>query len=471
MQPIVTGTKIIATLGPSTSAPEPLMALHKAGASIFRLNFSHGSHQDHAERIQNIRDLERQLGRPMTILADLQGPKLRVGKFKEGAIQLTKGASFRLDLAPKIGDAQRVSLPHPEILTALSKGDDLLLDDGKLRLRVTEAQEDYLMTEVIIGGTLSDHKGVNIPGVVLPLSPLTDKDRDDLTFALSEGVDWVALSFVQRASDIDELKALVAGRAQVMAKLEKPSAIDDLEEIAKRTDAIMVARGDLGVEMPPETVPILQRRILNMCRTYGIPAVVATQMLDSMVDHPTPTRAEASDVATAVYNGADAVMLSAETAIGAYPVETVAIMQRIIDQVQHDPNYWTMLDAHRPTDQSTTPDAISQAARQMAETLPASAIVAYTSSGSTALKIARERPHSPIIALTPKEQTARQLNLVWGVHSARVPDANDMKDMEEIAAHQAKIDGFATETDRLVVTAGLPFGTPGKTNLIRILRV
>lgn len=464
-------TKILATLGPATTTKEQIMQLHLAGADIFRMNFSHGSHEDHANRIRIVREIEGEVGRPIAILADLQGPKLRVGRFETGSIILQKGAHFRFDLDKKIGNQERVNLPHEEILSVLSKGDELLLDDGRLRLKVLECAKDFANCEVLVGGTLSNNKGVNVPGVILPLSPLTPKDRIDLDFALSQNVDWVALSFVQRAEDVYELKQLVNGRAWVMSKLEKPSAIECLEAITIASDGIMVARGDLGVEMPPETVPVIQRRIINSCRQFGKPVVVATQMLDSMVEHPTPTRAEASDVATAVYNGADAVMLSAETASGHYPTEAVSMMHRIILEVQKDPNYWAAMLSRRLPSKSTTPDAISSAATQIAESMPAVAIVAYTTSGSTALQIARERPNAPIISLTPRQETARRLAMVWGVHSVRTPDVKDMGDMADIAGHQAKIDGFAEKGDRLVITAGLPFGTPGKTNLIRIIRV
>ncbi|MFK7867218.1 MAG: pyruvate kinase [Alphaproteobacteria bacterium] len=464
-------TKIIATLGPASSSLDEIRGLYEAGATIFRMNFSHGSHEDHAARINIIRQIESESGRPLTVLADLQGPKLRVGRFENDQIELADGATFRFDLDPALGTQTRVNLPHPEILSVLSPQDELLLDDGKLKLKVTACDPSHAECEVINGGKLSNNKGVNVPGVILPLSALTDKDRIDLDFALSQNVDWVALSFVQQPQDVIELKEIVQNRAWVMAKLEKPSAIKYLSEIVSAADGIMVARGDLGVEMPPETVPVIQRRILAECRKNGVPVVVATQMLDSMIENPTPTRAESSDVATAVYNGADAVMLSAETAAGKYPSITVGMMTRIIHAVQNDPNYWATINARRVPAKTTTPDVISEAARQMAESMEASAIVAYTSSGSTALSIARERPHAPIISLTPRIETARRLNLLWGVHSARTPDARDMEDMSEIASHQAKIDGFAKPQDRIVITAGLPFGTPGKTNLIRIVRI
>ncbi len=464
-------TKILATLGPATSSPEMIEALFMAGVDVFRLNFSHGEKADHKARFDAIRALENQTGRPIAILLDLQGPKLRIGTFKDGPVELEDGASFRLDLEDKPGDVTRVRLPHPEIFKALEPGTDLLLDDGRLRLTVESCDESHAACTVAVGGTLSERKGVNVPGVVLPLSPLTKKDREDLDYGLELGVDWVALSFVQRPEDIQEAQAIIEGRAGIMAKLEKPAAIDKLQEIVDLSDAIMVARGDLGVEMPPEDVPVLQREIVRTSRRAGKPVVVATQMLDSMVDMPVPTRAEASDVATAVYDGADAVMLSAETAVGDYPVETVTMMNRIIERVQKDPFYRETMNTQRHEPEATTADAISAAARQIGDTIEASAIIAYTTSGSTALRMARERPERPIISIAPRVETARKMSLVWGVHSTRAPDAKDLNDMVETAMHQARIDGFAETDDRVVITAGVPFGTPGKTNLLRIARL
>lgn len=464
-------TKIVATLGPSTSDVETIEALFLSGVDVFRLNFSHGAHEDHAGRIELLRDLERRTGRPIAIMADLQGPKLRIGTFADGPIELDEGAGFRLDLSGEPGNSERVTLPHPEIFAALEAGTDLLLDDGKVRLRVKKCGPDFAETEVMAGGPLSERKGVNVPGVLLPLSALTDKDRKDLDFALDHGVDWVALSFVQRAEDVREVRRIVDGRAAVLAKLEKPSAIESLDAIVEEADAIMVARGDLGVEMPPEDVPVLQLRIVRACRKLGRPVIIATQMLDSMVDRPVPTRAEASDVANAVYEGVDAVMLSAETASGHYPVEAVKMMNRIIERVQKDEEYWTGLNQYRGDPEATTADAISAAARQIGETLSCSAIVSYTTSGSTTLRAARERPMVPMICITPREETARRMAVVWGVHATRAPDANSMEDMVETAVHQCRIDEFASSGDRIVITAGFPFGTPGKTNMLRIVRL
>jgi pyruvate kinase len=461
-------TKIVATLGPASSTPDRIEALFRAGVDVFRLNFSHGSHEDHRTRVQTIRALEQTVGRPISILLDLQGPKLRVGTFRDGKVTLAAGTEFRLDLDKAPGDDKRASLPHPEIFAVIGTGADLLLDDGRLRLRVKQHGSDHCITEVITGGVLSDRKGVNVPGVVLPLSPLTDKDRRDLAFGLDLGVDWVALSFVQRPEDIAEGRRLIAGRASLLAKLEKPAAIDRLDEIVELCDAIMVARGDLGVEMPPEDVPALQKRIIRACRVEGKPVIVATQMLDSMVNAPAPTRAEASDVATAVYDGADAVMLSAETASGNYPIEAVTMMNRIVSRTERDPLYRRLMDTDHAEPEATTADAITAAARQIAHTIKATAIVTYTTSGSTTLRAARERPDVPILCLTQKLETARRLSLCWGVHAVVTEDINNFQEMVAKAVAVARHEDFAKPGDRLIVTAGVPFGTPGATNILRI---
>ena len=464
-------TKIVATLGPSSSAPETIRALFDAGVDVFRLNFSHGTHEDHRQRIEAIRAIEHEKSRPIAIMMDLQGPKLRVGTFAGGGTLLKEGAAFRLDSDRAPGDATRVNLPHPEIFAALEPGAQLLINDGRIRLKVTDCGRDFAETEVVIGGGISNHKGVNVPGVVLPLSPLTEKDRRDMQFGIDHGVDWCALSFIQRPEDLAEARRLIAGRAPILTKLEKPAAIDRLDEIIELSDAVMVARGDLGVEMPPEDVPVLQRRILRACRQTGKPVIVATQMLESMIESPQPTRAEASDVATAVYDGADAVMLSAETAAGKYPVESVQMMNRIIERVERDSLLRSTMDAHHPEPEATAADAISAAARQVARTLAAAAIVTYTTSGSTTLRAARERPDVPIIGLTPNPATARKLAIVWGVHSIHTADAKDFEDMAVKAGQHVFFDGFAHPGERIIITAGVPFGTPGATNLLRIARV
>jgi pyruvate kinase len=460
--------KIVATLGPATSTQAEIEGLFLAGVDVFRLNFSHGSHADHKARYDIIRSIEEATKRPIGVLVDLQGPKLRVGQFENGSVVLEPGQKFRFDLDPTPGNENRAPLPHPEILSALRPGVTLLLDDGKLRMRVRKAAPDAAECEVEIGGKLSDRKGVNVPDVVLPLSPLTKKDRTDLTFALDLGADWIALSFVQRPEDIAEARKLIAGRARILAKLEKPAAIEKLEEIVELSDAIMVARGDLGVEMPAEDVPGLQKRIIAACRLAGKPVVVATQMLDSMVTAPTPTRAEASDVATAVYDGADAVMLSAETASGQFPLESVAMMNRIAERVERDPFYRRILEAQRLDHEATGSDAISQAAAQVAHTLSAAAICTYTTSGSTGLRMARERPEAPILCLTSKLETARNMALVWGTHCVVTADIKRFSEMAEKACRIAHREDFAKIGERIVVTAGVPLGTPGSTNILRV---
>ncbi|WP_232474804.1 pyruvate kinase [Neoroseomonas rubea] len=464
-------TKVIATLGPASSTPEVIEKLYRAGADVFRLNFSHGSHEDHAARIAMIRDIERKVGRPIGILVDVQGPKLRVGKFQAGRVQLQAGQPFRLDLNPTPGDVRRVNLPHKEIIAAAQIGTSLLLDDGKLRLRVTRTRPDHLETEVVVGGALSDRKGVNVPDVVLPIPALTEKDRADLDFVLPLGIEYIGLSFVQRAEDVAETKAIAAGRAWVMVKLEKPQALDNLDDILALTDCVMVARGDLGVELPPEEVPLAQKRIVRAARALGKPVVVATQMLESMITAPSPTRAEVSDVGTAVFDGADAVMLSAETAAGQYPYEAVNMMDRIVARVEQDPDWRRLTDSSRPAPERTSAGAIATAARQVAETIDAEVIATFSSTGSTTLRVARERPACPILGLTSSGATARRMAVVWGVHPLEVNEIHSMTEMVARAVRAAQHEGFATHGDEVVVTAGVPFGTPGTTNALRVAAV
>ncbi len=464
-------TKVVATLGPASSSPEMIERLFRAGADVFRLNFSHGTRADHAERIGAIRALEERANRPIGILADVQGPKLRVGRFGGGRVQLRAGQPFRLDLNPAPGDVRRVNLPHPEIIGAARIGTTLLLDDGKLRLRVARAREDHLETEVVVGGPLSDRKGVNVPDVALPIPALTDKDREDLAFALERGVEYVGLSFVQRPEDVAEARAIAAGRAWLMVKVEKPQAVENLDAILALADCVMVARGDLGVELPPEEVPLVQKRLVRAARAAGKPVVVATQMLESMVAAPAPTRAEASDVATAVFDGADAVMLSAETAAGAYPWEAVNMMDRILARVEADEGWRALTDAARPEPEPTSAGAIAAAARQVARTIGARAIAAFTSTGSTALRVARERPNRPILGITTSEAAARRLAVVWGVHPVVAPELHSMSEMVASALGVAQAEGFAGPGDEVVVTAGVPFGVPGTTNPLRVAQV
>ena len=461
-------TKIIATLGPASSTPEMLASLFLAGADVFRLNFSHGKHEEHAARIEMIRALEKKYSHPIAILADVQGPKLRVGQFQSGRVQLQAGQSFSLDMNPAPGDTRRVCLPHPEILQAAEIGTTLLLDDGKLRLRVKHKRDDHLQTEIMNGGVLSDRKGVNIPDVVLPIPALTPKDLADLDFVLPLGVDYIGLSFVQRPEDVAQAKTIAAGRAYVMTKLEKPQALTNLDAILDLSDAVMVARGDLGVELPPEEVPIAQKRIIRAAQLRGLPVVVATQMLESMISAPAPTRAEASDVATAVFDGADAVMLSAESAAGQYPREAVNMMDRIVARVERDDGWRQAIDLKRPAPERSSADAIALAAVQVAHTIGAQAIAALTASGSTALRVAREKPDCPVLGLTTSLQTARRLALAWGVHPMVIKEVHSMTEAAVQAAKAARIEGLAKRGEEIVVVAGVPFGQSGTTNALRV---
>lgn len=461
-------TKIIATLGPASSTPEMLKRLFLAGVDVFRLNFSHGTHDDHAANIARIRTLEHSSGRPIGILADVQGPKLRVGRFGGGRVHLQTGQPFTFDLNPTPGDARRVQLPHPEIIEAATIGTSLLLDDGKLRLRVTRRQGQQLDCEVLTGGPLSDRKGVNVPDLVLPIPALTTKDRADIAFALDHTADFIGLSFVQRAADVAEAREIIGNRAWIVTKLEKPQALDALDDILALSDAVMVARGDLGVELPPEAVPLAQKRIVRAARRLGKPVIVATQMLESMISAPAPTRAEASDVATAVFDGTDAVMLSAETAAGQYPFEAVNIMDRIVTRVESDPGWRETMDAARLPTEHSSAGAITAAAAQVAKAIEARAIFAYTQSGSSALRTARERPEAPVVALTPDMETARRLALVWGVHAVVSPETHTLAESVTRALRLARLEGFAKIGEEIVVVAGLPFGQTGSTNVLRI---
>ena len=461
-------TKIVATVGPASSTAEILARLFHGGVDVFRLNFSHGTHDDHLSRITMIRALERSVGRPIGILADVQGPKLRVGKFGGGRVTLQSGQEFRLDLSPVPGDRTRVELQHPEIISAARIGTNLLLDDGKLRLRVTKVRDDHLECQVVTGGPLSDRKGVNVPDVALPIPALTKKDRIDLDFALEHGVDYIGLSFVQRREDVAEAKEIAAGRAWIMTKLEKPQALDNLDAIIAESDAVMVARGDLGVELPPEEVPIAQRRIIRAARQRGIPCVVATQMLESMISAPAPTRAEASDVATAVFDGADAVMLSAETAAGQYPYEAVNMMDRIVERVERDQDWRQSIERTRPAPEHNSASAIAAAARQIADTIDAACIAAFTEGGTTAIRMSRERPNCPIVGITSQMTTARRLAVVWGVHAVLGTELHSMTEAVTRATRLARAEGIADIGEEVVITAGIPFNQPGTTNALRV---
>ncbi|WP_129792180.1 pyruvate kinase [Sphingosinicella sp. CPCC 101087] len=463
--------RILATLGPASSDPKMIRQLAEAGADAFRINMSHGSHADHAKLIAAIRGLEAELDRPTTILADLQGPKLRVGRFKEDRAELRRGQTFCFDRSGELGDSERANLPHREIFEAVEPGARLLVDDGKLVFRIVEADRDRIVTKVEVGGTISNNKGLNLPDVLLPLAALTEKDRLDLSFALEHNVDWIALSFVQRPEDVAEARRLIGGKAALLAKIEKPAAIERLEGILELADAVMVARGDLGVELPPEEVPPLQKRIVEAARRLGRPVVVATQMLESMIGSPSPTRAEVSDVATAVYDGADAIMLSAESASGKFPLEAVAIMNRIATSAEADPTHYARVHFTETLPDATTNDAIARAAGEMVRTVGASAIVCLTSSGSTARRVARERPTVPLLVLTPQIKTARRLGLLWGAHAVRTRDVSSFEEMVGKSKRMALRHGLAKGGGRIIVTAGVPFGTPGSTNVIHVARL
>jgi pyruvate kinase len=462
---------VLATLGPASNTPEMIATLNAAGADAFRVNMSHGDQASKVELIRSIRALEKQIGRPTTILADLQGPKLRVGKFAGGRVTLATGGTFTFDRDAASGDATRVQLPHREIFEAIEPGARLLLDDGKLVLRVRDHDAARIVCDVEVGGALSDNKGLNVPDVVVPVPALTEKDRSDLSFALEQGVDWIALSFVQRPEDLMEARRLIGGKAALLAKIEKPAAIDRLEEIVEQCDGVMVARGDLGVELPPQEVPPLQKRIVETARRLGRPVVVATQMLESMITSPSPTRAEVSDVATAIYDGADAVMLSAESAAGQWPVESVAMMNAIGEAVERDPMHGDRIHFTVIRSDPTTADAIAESAKTIAATVDAKAIICFTVSGSTARRVARERPSVPLMVLTPKLETARRLGLLWGAHAVHTKDVESFEEMVAKAKRMALRHHIASAGDRIILIAGVPFRTPGSTNVLHVVRL
>ncbi len=465
--------KILATLGPASRSPEMIGKLLKAGANAFRVNMSHGDHATHAETIAAIRAAEKTFGQPIAVLCDLQGPKLRVGEFAGGRAVIRHGSHFTLDSNPALGDENRVCLPHPELFGVLVKGQRLLIDDGKLRLVVIKASADSILCSAEVGGVIMDRKGVNVPDAVVPVPALTEKDRRDLAFAVEQGADWIALSFVQRPEDVAEARRLIGGSAgagaALMAKIEKPAAVDRLDEIIELADGIMVARGDLGVELNPEEVPPLQKRIVEATRRSGKPVVVATQMLESMIESPAPTRAEVSDVANAVYDGADAVMLSAETASGAWPVEAVTIMHRIAKQVESDPAYNARMHFTEVKPDATTADALAEASASIANTVAISGIIVFTGSGSTARRVARERPAAPMLVLTPSARIARRLDLLWGCHAVPTKDIGSFEEMIAKGKRMALRHGFGTAGSKLIALAGVPFGTPGSTNLLHIV--
>ena len=463
--------KVLATLGPASSEPAMIEALMRAGADAFRINMSHGDQADKAALVVAIRALEKKLGRPTTILFDLQGPKLRVGDFDGGSATVATGDSFTFDRDPALGDATRVELPHPELFEAVKPGAALLVDDGKVRLKVVSVTPERIEARVEVGGKLSNHKGVNVPDVLVPIPALTAKDRSDLKFALEQGADYIALSFVQRPEDVAEARALIGDKAALLAKIEKPMAIERLDEILALADALMVARGDLGVELPPESVPPMQNRIVALARQAGKPVVVATQMLESMIVSPTPTRAEVSDVATAIYDGADAVMLSAESAAGAFPVEAVTMMDRIARSVENDPIYPARIHFTETPTQATTADALSESAAQIAQTLGVGVMACYTASGATARRIARERPPVMTLVMTASMKVARRLGLQWGAHAVHTRDVGSFEEMVGKARRMALRHHLAKPGERMLIMAGVPFKTAGSTNVIHIVKL
>ncbi|MHA6316197.1 pyruvate kinase [Altererythrobacter sp. CAU 1778] len=463
--------KILATVGPASRDPDMLRRLVKAGADAFRLNMSHGAHSDHAESFRAIRALEKEFAHPITILCDLQGPKLRVGTFKDGQAVIRHSGHFTLDTNPEPGDENRVHLPHPELFGILQKGQRLLINDGKIRLKVIRAEKDAILCSAEVGGVISDRKGVNVPDAEVPIPALTEKDRRDLAFAVEQGADWIGLSFVQRPEDLAEARKLMGGYGSLCAKIEKPSAVKRLDELLELSDAVMVARGDLGVELNPEEVPPLQKRIVNAARTVGKPVIVATQMLESMIESPAPTRAEVSDVANAVYDGADAVMLSAETAAGQWPEEAVTIMDRIATQVERDESYLARVRFLDTPPDPTTADALSHACMTIADTVPIKAVVVFTGSGSTARRVARERPSVPMLVLTPSMRTARRLGLLWGAHAVATKDIGSFEEMIAKGKRMALRHGFGSAGAKVIALAGVPFGTPGSTNLLHVVSI
>ena len=460
--------KIVATLGPSSSDYETIKALHLAGADVFRLNMSHGAHEEIAERHKVIRQIEAELNSPIAILADLQGPKLRVGPFENGFEELTENGKFRLDLKDDVGTKSRVQLPHREIFQALHEGAHLLINDGKIKLMVEKCGPDFADCLVVNGGEISDRKGVNVPDVILPLAALSEKDRADLDFICDLGIDWLALSFVQRAEDILEARKLIAGRAAVISKIEKPSAVKSFDDILEVSDGVMVARGDLGVELPVQNVPPIQKRLVRKCRAAAKPVIVATQMLESMIESPMPTRAEVSDVATAIYEGSDAIMLSAESAAGQFPIQAVETMNNVAIEVESDPTYTEVMEASRRAKRNSVADGIVSAAREIAETTDIKAICCFTQTGTTALLTARERPRVPIIALSSEIETARRLALTWGTNCVLSGNKTRFKEAVVSAVRAALAEGLANETEQVVITAGVPFNITGTTNILRV---
>jgi len=471
--------KILATLGPASSDEATIRRLFEAGADVFRINMSHTDHDLMRTLVGRIRAVEAAVGRPIGILADLQGPKLRVGKFADGKVDLSVGQTFVLDDDPTPGDATRVHLPHPEILRSVEPGHRLLIDDGRLELVAVETNGRAIVCTVVSGTKISDKKGVSLPDTDLPVGALTEKDRRDLDAVLATGVDWVALSFIQRPEDLAEARKISRGRAAIMSKIEKPQAVARLAEIIELSDALMVARGDLGVEMPLEAVPGIQKQITRAARRAGKPVVVATQMLESMIANPRPTRAEANDVANAILDGTDAVMLSAETAAGQYPVEAVRMMKDIAMSVEASAIFKTLMHKNVLTQEDLLAnaclrieDAVHFATMDLADKVCARYIVGFTNSGASVLGLAKFRPLAPLIAFSPKLATLRKLALVWGVTPLQLGIVvTSVDDLLSSATEFLLNKGMTREGEIVVFTAGVPVGVSGGANMIKVVKV
>ena len=470
-------TKIVCTLGPASDSPEMIRSLIRAGMNVARINFSHGDRETHARSIARLRQIAEQEGRLVAVMADLQGPKLRVGKIESGALPLQKGDVVTLSASLQVDEAEMeeivIPLPHPELLRALQVNQVVLLDDGNLELLVVQASETSARCRVTVGGVLSSHKGVNVPAAVLKFSALTPKDREDAAFALEQGVDFIALSFVRRAADVQELRHFIKRQGSdvsIIAKIEKPEALSVFDAILAESDGVMVARGDLGVETPAEEVPFHQKRIIQACNQAGKPVITATQMLQTMIEHPRPTRAEASDVANAILDGTDAVMLSGETAVGRYPVEAVDMMATICANAEAHLPYGRLLRNTRieTCSQPTITGAISCSAVEIAGEVGARAIVTATMTGTTARMVARHRPSAPVVAVTPNPSTLRRLALVWGVAPVEIVEFASTDDMVQMMVQAAREKGVVAWGDTLVLTAGIPFGSSGVTNMLKV---
>ncbi len=463
--------KIVCTLGPATSSPERLVELVRAGMDVARLNMSHGDYPDHLRNLEGVRAAAREVGRPIGIFADLQGPKIRLGRFAEGSVQLTVGARFTITTEDCAGDVNRCSTTFKGLPGDVRPGDAILIDDGRVQLQATEVTDTDVITTVKVGGPVSNNKGINLPGVAVSVPALSEKDQADLRWALAQGVDMIAMSFVRSAADADAARKIMAEEGRtvpIIAKIEKPQAVENLEEIIDAFDAFMVARGDLGVELPLEEVPLVQKRIVTAARRWAKPVIVATQMLESMISAPRPTRAEASDVANAVLDGADAVMLSGETSVGEYPVVTVETMARIVNETEAH----GMAEMHAiDWDPHTTAGVVTKSAADIAAGVSARYLVAFTHSGDSARRLSRLRSTIPVLAFTPLESTQAELTLSWGIETILVPMATHTDDMIRQVDKALTESGRISEGERVVIIAGSPPGRAGATNMIRVRRI